>query len=921
MMSDGQDRTTFASAPDPGRARTVADLIELLRLLKVWAGDPSYESITGRVNELWRAAGLPAREWTTYKNTVAACFIVGRRHPKDDLLLAIVEVLNPNIGYVAQWRQALRIVRGEAAAATFVQAHATLPDDTTLFIGRASELACLTGWAPGGAEMCWVIEGMAGIGKTQLAVHAGHLLLRRHSFTDVLFVNLRGFHDNVWQPPVAATAVLDAFLRVLGVSGRDVPYDLVGRVRRYRELLHDRRVLVVLDNAADVDQVRPLIVDTPTCLTLVTSRRPLAGLPGVRRLPLDVFTTAEALQLLRDAVGPGRIDAEPRIAAALAEACGNHPHALTLTSSRISTRPDWSLADHLARLTSQRANLRIDNAMEVSFGLSYDLLPPLRRAMLRSLALHPGEDLTAHAAAAIAGMPVQVAQPHLEQLTASYLLRQRSPHRYQLHDLVRTYALARGCDEDSHTDRRLARTRLFLHYLHTTSLAMDRYAPHERHLRPAVTTCETSEQCFADGVEAKAWLDAERANLVAVGVRAADEQWDGTDVGALAVALHRYLHNAGYYHDVGALLTRALRGSAAKQHGTVVTGLGLARLRLGELDRAADSFRHALLIAKDTGDRIGEVRGLINLGVVHWRQGDQDQAAQVYYQAFRVARAAGDLLGEGRALNALGTINGHRGRYAVAEACFARAITIAEQLDDHVLAGRTLSNLGVLCQRWDSYAKAIDHHHHALNLARAAGDRAGEVAVLSNLAVAWQRLGYPDRATEHGARALALARDIGDRSGEITALSSLAVAWQQSGAADLAVEHATQALALAMDIGDRATAANALSTLAVVALGRGRPSAAAARYHQARILAIRTGDCSLEAEVYNGLGETILAMGMPVRASEHHYRALLISDQIRDRHEQARAHRGLAASLRVAGQFGQAAQHRQRGESAGQHPQ
>ncbi|MEA5364483.1 tetratricopeptide repeat protein [Amycolatopsis sp., V23-08] len=915
-MSNKQDRAVFSAAPDPGRARTLADLIELLRLLKVWAADPSYETITWRVNELWRAAGLPPREWTTYKNTVAACFVVGRRQPKDDLLLAIVEVLNPDPGYVAQWRQALRIVRGEAAAAMFVRAHATLPDDSTPFIGRAPELASIMERSPG-AVPCWVIEGMPGIGKTQLAVHVGHLLLRGPAFTEVLFANLRGFHDDPWQPPVAATAVLDTFLRVLGLPGRDVPHDLAGRARRYRELLRDRRVLVVLDNAADVDQVRPLVADAPNCLTLVTSRHPLTDLLGARRLPLDGFTESESLDLLRAVAGAGRIDAEPGIAASIASACGNHPHALALTSSRISAQPDWTLVDHLARLTSQRASLRIDDAVETSIGLSYDLLPARSATMLRRLALHPGEDLSVHAAAAVAGTSRQVAEPELTRLTARYLLRQRGAHRYQLHDLVRTYVLARGRDEDPHTERGLARTRLFVHYLHTAARAMDRSAPHERHLRPVIAMAEPPEQDFADAAAARAWLDAERANLVALGVHAADESWPEADIGSLALVLHRHLHNAGYYHDVEALLTRALADSTGAWRGTVVTGLGLVRLRLGRLDEAADSFRLALTIAENNGDRVGEGRGLINLGVALWQRGDHHQAALAYHDAFIVAGAAGDRLGEGRSLNALGTINGHRGRYAVAQACFTRAATIAGQQGDPVLAGRAQGNLGVLCQRRADYFGAIRHHDRALMLAGVAGDRAGEVAVLASLAGLWQRLGYPDRAIEHGLRALAVATEIGDRTGEINALVSLAVARQRLGDVDWAVEHGTRALTLAREIGDRGGAANALCTLAVVAGRGGRPSVAVARYYQARVLAVRTGDRSLEAEVCNGLGEAVLALGMPVRASQHHYRALRISDEIRDRHEQVRAHRGLVAALRAAGQFGQAAWHRQCYEALG----
>src|SRR5438552_1590220 len=203
----------FGVLPDPGRASTLDGLVEELRLLKVWAGDPSYAMIKERINAAWKTAGRPGSEWAK-KPTVAACFTPGRRRLNTDLVLAVVAALHPDVGYVAQWRQALRVIGGETQAAAQVRVQDRLPPDLAGFTGRTAELDRLWqvlqhGSVNGGAVVISAIAGMAGIGKTQLAVHAGHLLAREQAIDRVLFVNLRGFHPDPAQPPADPAAVLD----------------------------------------------------------------------------------------------------------------------------------------------------------------------------------------------------------------------------------------------------------------------------------------------------------------------------------------------------------------------------------------------------------------------------------------------------------------------------------------------------------------------------------------------------------------------------------------------------------------------------------------------------------------------------------------------------------------------------------------
>jgi hypothetical protein len=384
----------FQLLPDPGQAAALGDLAERLRSLKLWAGDPSYEWITGRVNAAWRAAGRPAAELVG-KTTVVDCFRPGRRRLNEDLVVAVVAALHPDVGYVAQWRQALQVVGGRTLAAAQVRVQDTLPPQLAGFTGRAGELTQLREAAQDGAAggRAVVISGMAGVGKTQLAVHAGHLLARERPFDRVLFVNLRGFHPDPAQPPADPAAVLDGFLRQLGVPGQQVPHDLNARVTVYRARLGGTRTLVVLDNAADTDQARPLLPDTPGCPVVITSRRSLTDLGGAMHLAVDVFTPDEALAFLTEAVPRIPVGADPYAAARIADRCGHLPLALGLVAAHIHTTPGWTLTDHADRLDERHRHGRLDAGVALALDLSYQHLPTDRQRLLRLLALHPGQDL------------------------------------------------------------------------------------------------------------------------------------------------------------------------------------------------------------------------------------------------------------------------------------------------------------------------------------------------------------------------------------------------------------------------------------------------------------------------------------------------------------------------------------------------
>jgi tetratricopeptide (TPR) repeat protein len=828
----------FAGPPDPGEARVLDDLIRQLRLLKVWAGDPSYEVITRRVNAEWRAAGRPEREWTA-KNTVAACFTLGRRRPNDDLVVGIVAALNPDSAYVERWRQALRIVRGEAEASTFVTVQSALPDDLALFTGRETELARLADLLYQGAGSPVVIsaiEGMAGIGKTRLAVHAGHLMVNRYGMERVLFADLRGFDPDPNQPPADPAAVLDGFLRLLGVPGHAIPHDLEGRRRLYRQRLLGRRVLIVLDNAATEDQVDPLLPRTSGSATLITSRRTLSGLSAVEHLRLDVFTSDEAMDFLASAVPGVPVGPDRQAAARIAERCGHLPLALGLVAGYIRATPGWTLTDHADRLDERARDRRLDTDVELALDVSYEHLPPDQRRLLRLAALHPGPDVDAYAAAALAGTHLAAARTRLQQLCRDHLLQQRSPGRYTFHDLVRAYATVRAGDEERPPERRAALTRLFDYYLATTAAAMDTLHPAEAHRRPRIPAPATPAPRLADPDTALAWLDTERTTLVAVAAHTATHGWP-THTTHLSTTLYRYLQG-------------------------------------GHLTDASTVYAHALQAARHTNDIASQAHALTSLGITHVHLGRYGSSVDHLQQAVDLFQRAGDMAGKARALRGLGNVQRQLGRYALATDQHRQALILYRQAGDRIGEATVLGNLGVLEERQGRYMSAADHHERALTLHRQTGNRVGEARALNGLGIVELRVGRYKLATEHLRQALTLYRLLGNRDGEAIALSSLGALYSSRGQSAQATQHYQQALTICREIGQRSAEAWVVNGLGEAARTAGQAAAALTHHTDALDIAAEIGDLEQQARAHSGLGHAHHARNDLAEARHHYRRAL-----------------------------------------------
>jgi tetratricopeptide (TPR) repeat protein/transcriptional regulator with XRE-family HTH domain len=721
-----------------------------------------------------------------------------------------------------------------------------LPAAVPGFVGRSGQVAAL--WKvldqPGGTAVIAAIGGTAGVGKTTLAVHWAHQAARE--FPDgQLFIDLRGFDPS--GAPVRPADAVRVLLDALEVRADRLPHSEEAQLGLYRSLLAGKRMLIVLDNARDTTQVRPLLPGAPTCRVIVTSRDKLSGLTAIeaaRPLMLDVLTKDEAHEMLRRRLGEDRVSAEPDAAARIVRSCAHLPLALSVIAARAWTWPELPLA-HVAAALARSPALDAfaaggDPAADVraAFSWSCQQLDTAAARVFRLASLHPGPEFDGYAVAALAGLTADEAGRRLELLTQACLVRQTEPARFGMHDLLRSYARELAAAQEDEQHQRTAVTRLLDYYLHAAVAAVDTLFPAERQQRtPIVTPPPVSVPTLTVDADAAAWLDAERDGLVAVAEHAARHGWPGHAT-QLSAILYRYLDIGGHYADALAI------------HGS------------------------ALQAARDVGDRAAEGGAMRRLAAVRLRQRLYGEAADCYRQALSLYRESGGGTGEARALADLGFVEFLQGHHADATAHLQQALALERELGDPKSQAHALSNLGFVESRQGRYEQAAEYLWLSHGLFRDVGDRIGQAHALGNLGDAELRGGRYQDATAHLAQALALCRQAGDRSNEADILACLGDAELRQGRYQDATAHLDQALALCRETGDLSTRATALNTLGEVLLATGRVPDAIAQHASALRAATQADEKYEQARAHDGFATACHRAGDQRKATRHWKEAL-----------------------------------------------
>jgi len=651
---------------------------------------------------------------------------------------------------------------------------AQLPMAVRGFTGRDGELARLaailaSAEGESAAVVISAVSGMAGVGKTALAVHWARRV--ESAFPDgQLYVNLRGFDPQ--GSVVPPTEAVRGFLDALGVRPERIPPGLEAQVGLYRSLLTGRRMMVVLDNARDEEQVRPLLPGAVGCMALVTSRNRLTGLAateGAHLLAVDPLTPAAARDVLSERLGAGRVAAEAAAVADVVTWCAGLPLALAVVSARAAAqprRPLGALADEL-----REAGGRLDaldggeesSQVRAVFSWSYSALSPAAARLFRLLALHPGPDLDQRAAAALSGAPPERVRPLLTELTGGHLLVEHAPGRYAFHDLLRVYAGELVTAYDDEWERRSALRRMMDHYLHSARAADVLVTPQPNPVDVPAPKSGANPLEFEDYGRAQDWLLDEHLVLLAI-VRRPQPGFDA-HVWRLVTVLTTFLDRHGYWQ---ALLTAGHRALAAAEREGDLTGragahrgLGLALDRLKCPEPAREHYLRALELFAAAGSEAGQARTHQHLSRMSGGQDNAELALEHAYRSLEHYRAAGDRAGQAAVLNHIGWRQAHLGDHLRALAHCEQALELAREAEDVDGQAHISDSLGYIHHQLGSYQQAVDRYRQAAQLFHATGERHSEAACLICLGDSHRSAGQSEAAHEVWTRALALTAELG----------------------------------------------------------------------------------------------------------------------------------------------------------------
>jgi tetratricopeptide (TPR) repeat protein/transcriptional regulator with XRE-family HTH domain len=803
--------------------------------------------------ELAEAAGLSPRSVsdlerginrTAHKETaVLLAGALGLPEAVTELFVAAARGRGPAEDVVAARRGT--VLGAFAAAAT-----RGLPRDVASFTGRQAELDRLAEEleslaAGGGVVGICAIGGMAGIGKTTFAVHAAHRLAG--SFPDGQFyLPLHGHTRG--QRPVDPADALSSLLLTVGVAGANIPLGLEARATRWRDHVAGKKILLLLDDAASHEQVRPLLPGTGGSLVLVTSRRRLTALDDAAVISLDILPLGEAAQLLARLTARAGIHAADPAVGEITRLCGYLPLAIGLIASQLRHHPAQtaeSVVASLAAATDRPELMRAENlSVAAAFDLSYQDLSPGQQRLFRRLGLIPGPTFDAYAVAALDGASLGEARRQLDELYDQHLITEPTLGRYQLHDLLREHAHALAATDDQ-ADRVAAAGRVLDYYLYTALAAGRHFAPRaSAYRRPLPGNPSAQAPDLSTLGQAAAWLEAERANLHAAADDAATRGHSRHAV-AIPAAMSGFLAARGHWDQSAALHQSAL--AAARQAGDrpgeadTLSTLGVLQRETGSYPAAAASLARALALYRDIGDHPGQADALNELGFLRVLTGDYRAAAASHQQALLLARGTGDRRAEAHTVSNLGLVQQLTGDHPAAATSQQQALALFGDLGDLHDQAYALNSLGVVQEETGDYPAAAASQQQALALFRDLGHRLGQAHTLNDLGLVQQETGDYRAAAASHQQALALFGDLGHRLGQAEALNRLGELSLRTSATAQAHDQHTQALAIARDISAAPEEARALEGIGNSHLQEGNPSQAAAHLQQALTIYQRIG--------------------------------------------------------------------------------
>ncbi|MFH8615081.1 AfsR/SARP family transcriptional regulator [Streptomyces sp. NPDC017979] len=764
---------------------------------------------------------------------------------------------------------------GKAPARPARRAPDNLPRDVP-WVGRHDELrrlgaALCEGGGTSNVVTVEAIDGMGGVGKTALAVHLGHRL--RERFPDgSVFLHLGGRTPDRTAP--TPTRALTELLRLIGLDAKELPHGIDELTAMWRSMARDRRMLVILDDAADSDQVRPLLPGASPTAVVVTSRRRLPGLPGVRPFFLDALPPEDAAHLFTQRLGPGR-PADPAEVAEIVSICAHLPLAVEIAASRLLARPSWTTADLLRQFPagSGRLSQLRDGERDLShvFALSYHALNHEQQLVFRRMSLHVGVEFGPPAVAALTGLSVDTASRVLEELLTHHLVSEPAPFRFTMHDLLREYArtLIDSGDFESPAESRIAVHALVNHYVHTADHA-DRLAypfrsrtdldPEERPATPI--------QDMANAHEAEQWLLAEAANLRDT------LDWlshHGTDH-QLSLAVHvlaGFLDMEGPLTTAEPLLRRAVThwttAHDGPSHARALLDLGAVQTHASLVTEGIATLRQALEVARALDDRDLESESVHRLSILLWQTGEYTTARSLQKKSLTFLAGTGSTLRLARSRNMLGITHLHLAENSEALQCFTSALSDFTRIGDRRGIYTALNNLGKLHQRVGDTEAAENAYRGAMSAAQGLGNKRDRAMMQVNFASVLETLGKADEALGLYESALPVFRAADDRRGEVIALNGLGRACRAVGRGEEALGRHVAALAVARGIHAVGEECDVLYDLAMTERATGRIAQAMA--HLTGSLALgRTMKAPVEEErAERALGELQAALNHPAQ--------------------------------------------------------